>query len=172
LSYNGADPSKHQWDRIVCIYIYALETSASTAEILKLWNHQVHQWLKHYVQARVLTKGVKPGMKENMSVFAVSAFWHGFYPFYYVMFFFAAINLELCKDIYKSRILFRWMPPMARHLIANFLTMGAMNYFAISFCQLTFERGGNFAKNTYYSVFLAMVVGLFITRTTGLVKIA
>ena len=111
-------------------------------------------------------------MKENMSVFAVSAFWHGFYPFYYVMFFFAAINLELCKDIYKSRILFRWIPPLARHVIANFLTIGSMNYFAISFCQLTFERGGNFARNTYYSVFLAMIVGLFITRTTGLVKIA
>ena len=134
LSYNGADPTKHQWDRVVCIYIWALETSASTAEILKLWNHQVHQWLKHYVQARVVTPGVKPGMKENMSVFAVSAFWHGFYPFYYVMFFFAAINLELCKDIYKSRILFRWIPPMARHVIANFLTIGSMNYFAISFC--------------------------------------
>ena len=111
-------------------------------------------------------------MKENMIVFLVSAFWHGFYPFYYVMFFFAALNLELCKDIYKSRILFSWMPPLMRHVVANFCTLFTMNYFAISFCQLTFERGGNFARSTSYFSFAMMVVGLMITRGFGLVKIA
>lgn len=64
------------------------------------------------------------------------------------------------------------MPPMVRHIIGNFLTIGSMNYFAISFCQLTFEKGGNFGRATYYSVFIAMVVGLIITRATGLVQIA
>jgi len=115
---------------------------------------------------------VKPGGKEYMMTFMVSALWHGFYPYYYVMFFFAALNLELCKDIYKSRILFSWMPPMARHLLGNFCTLFAMNYFAISFCQLTFERGAHFGRATYYIGFASMVVGLIITRSLGIVKIA
>jgi hypothetical protein len=42
--------------------------------------------------------------------FIVSAFWHGFYPFYYVMFFVAAILGELTKDLYKSRIFFAFIP--------------------------------------------------------------
>lgn len=60
----------------------------------------------HYVQARVVKAGKRPGMKENLTVFMVSAFWHGFYPFYYVMFFFTYIFTEVSKDVYRSRILF------------------------------------------------------------------
>jgi lysophospholipid acyltransferase len=60
----------------------------------------------HYVQARAVTPGKRPGMKENLIVFMTSAFWHGFYPFYYVMFFFTYIFTEVSKDVYRSRILF------------------------------------------------------------------
>ena len=31
----------------------------------------------------------------------VSAFWHGFYPSYYLMFFFFALVTEIAKDLYK-----------------------------------------------------------------------
>jgi len=42
LAYSGTVNGVHIYEKVVCIYIYALETTASTAEILKLWNHQVH----------------------------------------------------------------------------------------------------------------------------------
>ena len=70
----------------------------------------IHLWLKCYVYERVLTKGKKPGLKESLPVFIISAFWHGFYPFYYVMFFFCAFFIELSKEIYRSRIFFRFIP--------------------------------------------------------------
>ena len=70
----------------------------------------IHLWLKHYVQNRVGEKGKRPGAKENIATFIVSAFWHGFYPFYYVMFFFCAIFNELAKEIFKSKFYFRWIP--------------------------------------------------------------
>jgi len=55
-----------------------------------------------------------------MSTFIVSAFWHGFYPFYYVMFFFAAIMNEVAKDLYKSRVLFSKFVPKELHwIVAN-----------------------------------------------------
>jgi hypothetical protein len=108
LAYNGADPDK--WDRVYSIDIIGLETCWSPAEAVKLWNHQVHIWLKNYVQARVVTPGMRPTAKHTMMVFIVSSIWHGFYPYYYVLFIFAALNLELCKDIYKSRYLLKWIP--------------------------------------------------------------
>ena len=70
----------------------------------------IHLWLKFYVYNRTLVPNQKPGFMSNMAVFFVSAFWHGFYPFYYVMFFYCAFLVELSKDIYRSRIFFRWIP--------------------------------------------------------------
>jgi len=54
-----------------------------------------------------------------MLTFIVSAFWHGFYPFYYVMFFFAAVLAELSKDVYRSKILFEFIPPFMRNMVAK-----------------------------------------------------
>lgn len=70
-------------------------------------------------------------MFENMVTFLVSAFWHGFYPFYYVMFFFAAILSEVAKDVFKARILFSFIPGFLRPIIANQLSMLSLNYFGI-----------------------------------------
>lgn len=80
----------------------------------------IHLWLKHYVYNRVIIPGKRPGLKENMATFIVSAFWHGFYPFYYVMFFFCAIFNELCKEIYRSRYLFRFIPYPLSSILAKY----------------------------------------------------
>lgn len=75
--------------------------------------------MRYYIFNRAATPGMKPGLKENMTTFIVSAFWHGFYPFYYVMFFFCALLSELCKDIYRSRIMFEFIPPFFRPILAK-----------------------------------------------------
>ena len=79
----------------------------------------VHLWLKNYVFVRTLVPGQKPGLYNNLATFICSAFWHGFYPFYYVMFFFCALLGELCKDVYRSRVFFRSIPPTLRTIIAK-----------------------------------------------------
>jgi len=66
-----------------------------------------------------------------MSTFIVSAFWHGFYPFYYVLFFFAALFSEVAKDMYKARIIFRPIPAFIRPFLANITVMVLMDYFGI-----------------------------------------
>ncbi len=80
---------------------------------------------------RLTKPGKRPGMFENIMTFLVSAFWHGFYPFYYIMFFFAAILSEVAKDIFKARVLFGFIPAALRPVIANFFAMLCMNYFGI-----------------------------------------
>lgn len=112
LSYNGTETGKHRWDYIVNIYILDLEIySSSCIQMMALWNHTVHQWLKRGVQDRVIAPGKKAGLRETMITFTVSAIWHGLYPFYYIMFFFCALIVELSKEIFRSRALFAFMPP-------------------------------------------------------------
>ncbi len=79
----------------------------------------IHLWLKHYVYNRVITPGKRAGLKENLATFIISAFWHGFYPLYYVMFFFAAFLTELSKELYRSRRLFKAIPYPLNSILAK-----------------------------------------------------
>jgi lysophospholipid acyltransferase len=116
--------------------------------------------------------GVKAGQKETLAVFAVSAFWHGFYPFYYFLFAHAALFAELTKEIYRARALFKSIPGPVSSVLCNVLSMLVMNYMGTSFCNLTFERGNNVAKGNYYIVSIAMLTLPFIVKGMGLAKMA
>ena len=172
LGYNGMVNGAHNWNKIVGVYIWELETSSSPIEMLRYWNHQIHLWLKFYIMARLTPPGKRPGMFENMVTFLVSAFWHGFYPFYYVMFFFAGVLSEVAKDIFKARVLFSFIPAPLRPFVANFFSMLCLNYMGILHCGLTFERGGNFMRSTYALVPVGLIVFLAVSRSMGMVKMA
>jgi len=107
-----------------------------------------------------------------MIVFLTSAFWHGFYPFYYIMFFLAAILSEVTKDIYKSWIFFQVIPKKVRYFIAHLFSMCCMNYLGIIFTSLTFTNGGKFMARTYYCVPIGLFVVLALTRGLNIVGIA
>jgi lysophospholipid acyltransferase len=134
------------------------------------WNHQIHLWLKYYIYNRTLVPGKKPGLMNNLAVFITSAFWHGFYPFYYVKFFFSAILSELAKDIYRSRILFRWIPYPVSSILANFLSMLMMNFMGVSFMLLTFEKGWRFSSSIYHFVYIVITVLFVIFRFGGITR--
>ena len=118
------------------------------------WNHNVHLWLKHYVQNRIVAPVERPQLWQTITTFTVSAFWHGFYPLYYFTFFMCAIFVELSKDVYRSRILFEWVP--FPNITANLIVMFIINYLGTSFAQLTFDRGFNFGQGTNYFVFIML----------------
>ena len=119
--------------------------------------------------ARLATKGVKPGIKESIQTFMVSAIWHGFYPYYYYMFFLCGVVVELAKDIYRSRVLFEFIPASMRHIVANLTTMFFMNYLGTSFGLLSFEKGGNLAKGTNYIMMILMLGSLVLEKSLGMV---
>ena len=107
-----------------------------------------------------------------MATFLVSAFWHGFHPFTYACFFVAAICVEVAKDLYKARIIFSFIPSVIRPLIANFLTMLALNYLGTLHNAMSFENGFIFCGATYYFVIIGSILILATSRIFGLVKYA
>jgi lysophospholipid acyltransferase len=133
----------------------------------------VHLWLKYYIGGRIVAKGVRPTFGQNMIVFMVSAFWHGFYPFYYVTFVLAMISTEIAKDLFKAkRYLFYGLIPNAfvRHLIANQATLLTLDYIGVTFNALTFENGFKFMSGNYYCVPIALFTILSLFRGLGLVS--
>jgi len=95
----------------------------------------------------------------------VSAIWHGFYPFYYIMFGLCAVFVQVAKEIYRTKIIFDFIPHNLRGIIENFLSMLVCNYLGICFCCLTIENGFMFLKSTNYFIPIILLTLLFIFST-------
>ena len=113
---------------------------------------------------RLVTPGKKPGTYESMMTFFISGLWHGFYAFYHIMFFFTALLQELSKDVYRARILFNFIPQKARRPIIHIVSYTFLNYLGTCVNALSIENGGRFTGNTYYFIFILIVIGFIAFR--------
>ena len=100
----------------------------------------------------------------------VSAFWHGFYPLYYVAFFMLALIIELYKDVSKSLILFENFP--FSYIFGNLAIISIFNYFGTVFALMTLERGYYFFAGTSYYAFIVLIGSLAFTKYFNIVEMA
>ncbi|KAL4801697.1 MBOAT, membrane-bound O-acyltransferase family-domain-containing protein [Aspergillus unguis] len=100
MGYNGFDPrtGKVFWNRLENIDAWKLETAQNSHAYLGSWNKNTNHWLKNYVYLRVTPKGKKPGFRASMATFTTSAFWHGFYPGYYMSFVLGSLIQTVAKN--------------------------------------------------------------------------
>ncbi len=78
ISYDGK-----AFDRINTINTWIFESSIHIRVKLSNWNMSVQQWLRKGIYER---SSIKNRHLKQLYVFGVSAFWHGFYPAYYISF--------------------------------------------------------------------------------------
>ena len=108
-----------------------------------------------------------------MITFMISAFWHGFYPFYYITFSFVILASFAHKDVYGMRILFRSIPSQIRTASCIFLTQTNLSYGLALMNARTFENGFRFMSSTYYIGFIALGSVLLMSRgPCGLLRLA
>lgn len=107
IGYNGIDAKtgRAKWDRLTNIKPIAIETAQNTRAFLGEWNINTNLWLRNYMYLRVTPKGQKPGFGATFATFVTSAFWHGFYPGYYMAFVLAAFLQAAAKSEYNSILL-------------------------------------------------------------------
>ncbi|PYI23278.1 MBOAT-domain-containing protein [Aspergillus japonicus CBS 114.51] len=99
MGYNGFDPKSGTvfWNRLENVDPWSLETAQNSHGYLGSWNKNTNHWLRNYVYLRVTPKGKKPGFRASMATFTTSAFWHGFYPGYYMTFVLGSIIQTVAK---------------------------------------------------------------------------
>ncbi len=114
FGYNGLESGQEKWDKVVGTYIWDVETCTNLTEFSNKWNWQVAQFLRNYIYYQVIPEGGKGDGRANLITFMVSGFWHGFYPTYYVVFFFYALGKGLMAEWYKGWILFKFFPAPVR----------------------------------------------------------
>jgi len=100
LGYNGVDPKtgKAKWDRLSNVWPMGIESAQNARGYMEHWNKNTNHWLRNYVYLRVTPKGQKPGFRATLTTFGTSAFWHGFYPGYYLTFVLGAFVQTVAKN--------------------------------------------------------------------------
>jgi lysophospholipid acyltransferase len=107
LGYKGVDPvsGKVSWDRLRNVSPWGVESAQNTRAYLGNWNINTNNWLRNYIYLRVTPRGKKPGFRASMATFVTSAFWHGFYPGYYLSFVLASFVQTVAKSTFSILIL-------------------------------------------------------------------
>lgn len=93
VSYDGCS-----FGRINTINPWIFETAIHTRDKINNWNISVQEWLRKCIYQR---SPIKSKMLNQLYVFAVSAFWHGFYSAYYISFFLWFTQLHMQSLTYK-----------------------------------------------------------------------
>lgn len=143
LGYNGVDKATgaSRWDRLENINVWAYETSQSLRTSSQNWNKTTNLWLRRYVYDRA------PPSVNLYFTYLVSAFWHGFYPGYYMFFLSVAAATMVHRQVRRT-IRPRFMQPDGKtpgpykplyDLLSIIATSVTLNYFIMSFVMLAFD---------------------------------
>lgn len=109
---NKTASSIQDYNRIINIDVYEMEFNPHPMNVFRYWNITTAVWLKRYVRDRfIFYKDLNPSKTvKNISflaTFMISAFWHGFYPSYYIMFMHFPFMIMLYQNFSKINKIYK-----------------------------------------------------------------
>mmetsp|Transcript_7988 Transcript_7988/g.22950 ORF Transcript_7988/g.22950 Transcript_7988/m.22950 type:complete len:501 (+) Transcript_7988:100-1602(+) len=131
------------WDAACNLDIIGFELAPDIQHMSKEWNKKTSNWLTRYIYIR--TGG------SLLAVYSLSAFWHGFYPGYY-MFFLSVPLLTFCDRLAKKKI----SPYFSKSrygpygIISTIATTCSVNYTVSSFLMLAGSWAFALWKSHYF----------------------
>ncbi|PSK56551.1 Lysophospholipid acyltransferase [Elsinoe australis] len=173
IGYKGLDPvtGKPDWSRLTNVRPWGVEFAQNSHAYLGNWNINTNNWLRNYVYLRVTPRGKKPGFRATMATFVTSAFWHGFYPGYYLTFVLASFLQNVSKN---SRRLLRpfFLQPDGKTPLPSKRIYDLLSYLitqlAFSFCTAPFvllDIGDSlvvWARVYFYAVIGTVLCSIFL----------
>jgi len=135
--------------------IVGFETASNVSTLSKEWNKKTSLWLSRYVYMR--TGG------SLAAVYSMSAFWHGFYPGYYI-FFLSVPLLTFCERLGKKKISPRfssqsWGP---YDIVCKLVTSFFVEYMVSAFVLLSLEWAWNNWKSYYFFGHIGCIIGYIV----------
>lgn len=135
--------------------VWGYETATSIQSLSRNWNKKTSAWLTRYVYIR--TNG------SLLAVYGLSAFWHGFYPGYY-LFFLSVPLATVCERLGRKKISpyfsnKKWSPYGIVCMVATSLIV---QYLVSAFILLALDRSWNNWKSHYFFAHISCVVCYFI----------
>jgi hypothetical protein len=132
------------WETSSNVDIINFELAPDVQQMSKNWNKKTSFWLTRYVYIR--TGG------SLLAVYSLSAFWHGFYPGYY-MFFLSVPLPTFCDRIAKKKIS-PYFPSSSRFspysIMGTLATTVTINYMILPFVMLAGSWSFDAYKSFYF----------------------
>ncbi|CAH0488773.1 unnamed protein product [Peronospora farinosa] len=151
------DGSSLGWNGVSNMDILGFEFSQSIRTASRAWNKGTQNWLERYVYTRT--------GNSLMATYFISAFWHGFYPGYYLFF----MSLPLATAV--NRLAFKRLRPhfieadgsfgikkTIYDILSYLMTLFGMHYFVMPFQAMSWENSLVSLKNTYFVGHVAAIV--------------
>lgn len=148
---------KH-YEAIEVIDILGFELAENPRELTSSWNKTTNTWLRRYVYERM----ERPW--NLYYTFVISAFWHGFYPGYYLFFVTMSVVTSIHRKVRKQirpLVSLHRTSALCWRIAAILLTRFTCSYFIISFTALSFEASFKVYRSLHligHAVLLVAVV--------------
>ena len=108
--------SKYE-DYVQCIDILKIETHFSPKKRIPAWNMTIAKWLRAAIYQPIMEEYNLSTNKASLLTFALSAFWHGLQPNYYIGFFVVNLVTQIEKFVYRKKI--KYFPSFFYYFIFN-----------------------------------------------------
>jgi lysophospholipid acyltransferase len=164
---------EHSWDRAISINWKKAEYAWTAKEMVENWNRSVSVWLRRCIFNRILVSSKDPkqpsSLRRNLAQhisYLFSAFWHGFYPAYYMMFFLFSIHSEISKMVYVSD----WSRLPAKNffkVIAWIMMWQIGNFLGIVFLSLDIRLAWRFLSSLHYFPVIQLFIAWSFFKITG-----
>ena len=145
------DGNEKGWETSNNIDIIAFETAPDVSRLSRSWNKKTSNWLSRYVYMR--------HGGNLMAVYSMSAFWHGFYPGYYI--FFMSVPLPtFCDRMAKKKLspYFSTSDYSLYGIIGTLATTITINYMILPFNMLDRTWSFEAYKSFYFFGHIGCIV--------------
>eukprot|EP00003_Mantamonas_plastica_P006565 TRINITY_DN1538_c0_g1_i1.p2 TRINITY_DN1538_c0_g1~~TRINITY_DN1538_c0_g1_i1.p2 ORF type:complete len:458 (+),score=121.13 TRINITY_DN1538_c0_g1_i1:636-2009(+) len=103
MAFNGyTKDGSIKWDRALNVNILDVELGQSMKQVTDNWNIGTARWLRNCVYWRLAPPGARVPAYVTVVTYMTSAFWHGFYPGYYMTFATGAFITEVGKGMRRT----------------------------------------------------------------------
>jgi lysophospholipid acyltransferase len=158
----GYGSNKGAWNGCQNIDLKGWLLAENMSQASKAWNQKTQVWLQTYTYRRF------PGGRfgQLMATYAVSAYWHGFYPGYYLSFFTLGL-MNVSGDNMSKHVKPYFLPEgtikKKVYDFAGFLGVHWIKSFSIlPFVTSTLENSYETSKRLYFLGVLFTLIGVFV----------
>jgi len=156
---SGFGYSNGQWNLMSNVYPWRLETALNFKETLDAWNCLTMAWLRRTAYEPL------PAKYRTIGTYLLSAWWHGFFPGYYLTFATGALFTIAARSV-RRHLRPHFQGNGSMRVLYDCITWltntAALTYATYPFVTLHFATGLALYRHTYFCLHIMALLAIFV----------
>ena len=153
------------------INAWEVEKTKNAREFFQNWNVSVYLWLKRYIFMRLLNfftdkNGKKQAFWPKILTPTIAAFWHGFYPNYYIVFFHFYLSMEMIDGLSKftNKIIGKIINHPVSLCVGWYIFFFGMNYYYYILVLLDYKETLGYLSGMRYCITIFLIFWFIVVK--------